>query len=70
MGLARCCGMPDANIAASPRSPSITPKVMQVKRLDEVGFGYGFYPIINPHFDGENPIKLGSEQDFTALRGG
>lgn len=48
---------------------AITPKVVQVKRLDEVGFGYGFYPIINPHFDGENPIRLGSEQDFAASRG-
>ena len=42
----------------------VMPKVLPVGRLDQVGFGYAFYPLLNPHFAGENPIRLGSEQDF------
>lgn len=46
----------------------VMPKVFPVERLDQVGFGYAFYPIRNPHFAGENPIKVGSEQDFAPSR--
>jgi hypothetical protein len=46
----------------------ITPKVFPVARLDQVGFVYGFYPMRNPHFAGENPIRVGSAQDFAAPR--
>ncbi len=46
----------------------VTPKVFPTQRLDQVGFGYGFYPLINPNFAGENPIRLGSPQDFAAPR--
>jgi hypothetical protein len=47
----------------------IMPKVMPAGQPDRVGFGYSFYPIRNPHFFGENPIMLGSQQDFSAERG-
>jgi hypothetical protein len=49
---------------------AIMPKVMPAGQPDRVGFGYAFYPIRNPHFAGENPIRLGSQQDFNAGRGG
>jgi len=42
----------------------VMPKVLPTGRLDNVGFGYAFYPLLNPDFDGENPIRLGSAQDF------
>ena len=42
----------------------VMPKVFIVQRRDQVGFGYAFYPIRNPHFAGENPIRLGSAEDF------
>jgi hypothetical protein len=48
---------------------AIMPKVLPAGQPDRVGFGYAFYPIRNPHFAGENPIRLGSEQDFDANRG-
>ncbi len=48
---------------------AIMPKVLPAGQPDRVGFGYAFYPIRNPHFAGENPIKLGSEQDFKMDRG-
>ena len=34
------------------------PKVFPVQQMDEVGFAYALYPIVNPHFAGENPIRL------------
>jgi hypothetical protein len=49
---------------------AIMPKVLPAGQPDRVGFGYAFYPIRNPHFAGENPIRLGSEQDFKMDRGG
>jgi hypothetical protein len=48
---------------------AIMPKVMPAGQPDRVGFGYAFYPIRNPHFAGENPIRLGSQEDFNADRG-
>jgi hypothetical protein len=48
---------------------AIMPKVMPAAQPDRIGFGYAFYPIRNPHFVGENPIKLGSKEDFNAERG-
>jgi hypothetical protein len=47
---------------------AIMPKVLPTGEPDRVGFGYAFYPIRNPHFAGENPIRLGSEQDFQLQR--
>jgi hypothetical protein len=44
----------------------VMPKVLPVGRPDQVGFGYAFYPLVNPHFDGENPIRLGSQRDFNS----
>ena len=43
----------------------VMPKVLPAGQPDRIGFGYAFYPIRNPHFAGENPIRLGSEQDFS-----
>jgi hypothetical protein len=37
----------------------IMPKVLPAAQLDRVVFGYAFYPIRNPRFAGENPIRLG-----------
>jgi hypothetical protein len=48
----------------------VMPKVLPVDRLDQVGFGYAFYPLRNPHFAGENPIRLGSAEDFKSRRAG
>lgn len=45
---------------------AIMPKVLPAGQPDRVGFGYAFYPIRNPHFAGENPIRLGSDRDFNA----
>ncbi len=47
---------------------AVMPKVLPAGEPDRVGFGYAFYPIRNPHFAGENPIRLGSEQDFIGAR--
>ena len=41
----------------------VMPKVLPVGQTDRVGFGYAFYPIRNPRFAGENPIRLGSRED-------
>jgi hypothetical protein len=49
---------------------AIMPKVLPTGHSDRIGFGYAFYPIRNPHFAGENPIKLGPEQDFLTRGGG
>ena len=38
----------------------VMPKVLPVGPPDRVGFGYALYPIRNPRFAGENPIRLGS----------
>jgi hypothetical protein len=46
----------------------VMPKVLPAGQPDRVGFGYAFYPIRNPHFAGENPIRVGSEQDFSLGR--
>jgi hypothetical protein len=45
----------------------IIPKVMPAGIPEQVGFGYAFYPMRNPHFAGENPIRVGTEQDFRAI---
>jgi hypothetical protein len=42
----------------------VMPKVLPTGRPDNVGFGYAFYPMLNPDFAGENPIRLGSAQEF------
>jgi hypothetical protein len=36
----------------------MVPKMVPTEHLDHLGFGFAFYPILNPHFEGENPIKL------------
>ncbi|MEJ0018054.1 MAG: hypothetical protein WDN25_16095 [Acetobacteraceae bacterium] len=36
----------------------VMPKVLQAGHPDWVGFGYAFYPILNPRFMGQNPIRL------------
>lgn len=41
----------------------VMPKVLPVGPPDRVAFGYALYPIRNPRFAGENPIRLGSQQD-------
>jgi hypothetical protein len=46
----------------------VMPKVLPAGQPDRVGFGYAFYPIRNPHFAGENPIRVGSERDFSLGR--
>ena len=38
---------------------AIMPKGLPAGPLDRIGFGYAFYPILNPRFFGENPIKVG-----------
>jgi hypothetical protein len=43
---------------------AVIPKVFPAGSPDLVGFGYSFYPICNPRFAGENPIRLGTRQDF------
>lgn len=48
----------------------VMPKVLPAGSPDRVGFGYASYPILNPHFAGENPIRLGSVQDFEAMPAG
>jgi hypothetical protein len=40
------------------------PKVVPVTgRPDQIGFGYAFYPVLNPRFVGENPIRLDPARD-------
>jgi hypothetical protein len=41
----------------------LMPKVLPVGQPDRLGFGYAFYPIRNPRFAGENPIRLGPRED-------
>lgn len=36
----------------------LLPRVFTTQQADEVGFGYALYPLVNPHFAGENPIRL------------
>jgi hypothetical protein len=48
---------------------AIMPRILPAGQRDRVGFGYAFYPIRNPHFAGDNPIRIGSEADFTPDRG-
>jgi hypothetical protein len=36
----------------------VVPKIIPTEHLDHLGFGFAFYPFLNPHFDGENPIRL------------
>jgi len=47
---------------------AVMPKVLRAPQPDRIGFGYAFYPIRNPHFAGENPIRLGSDRDFDLKR--
>ncbi len=42
----------------------VMPKVLPAGQPDRIGFGYAFYPIRNPRFAGENPIRLGSQGDL------
>jgi len=48
----------------------MVPHVVPVQRTDQAGFGYGFYPVRNPRFFGENPVRLGAQQDFAAPQPG
>ena len=48
----------------------VVPKVFTVERRDQMGFAYAFYPLRNPHFAGENPIRLGTQEDFDPRQGG
>lgn len=41
----------------------VMPKVLPVGQPDRIGFGYAFYPVVNPRFDGDNPIRLGARGD-------
>jgi hypothetical protein len=43
---------------------AIMPKGLQAGSPDRIGFGYAFYPILNPRFAGENPIRMSSAQEF------
>jgi hypothetical protein len=45
----------------------VIPKVMPAGSPDQVGFAYAFYPIRNPHFAGENPIRVGTAEDFRTI---
>jgi hypothetical protein len=38
---------------------AVMPKGLPAGSPDRIGFGYAFYPILNPRFFGENPIKVG-----------
>ena len=35
----------------------VMPKVLPAGLPDRLGFGYAFYPIVNPNFAGQNPIR-------------
>ena len=39
---------------------AIMPKALPAGSPERIGFGYAFYPILNPKFAGENPIRMGS----------
>ena len=39
---------------------AIMPKGLPAGSPDRIGFGYAFYPVLNPRFFGANPIKVGS----------
>jgi hypothetical protein len=43
---------------------AIMPKGLPAGSPDRIGFGYAFYPILNPRFAGQNPIRMGSAQEF------
>jgi hypothetical protein len=45
----------------------VIPKVMPAGSPEQVGFAYAFYPIRNPHFAGENPIRVGTAEDFRGI---
>jgi hypothetical protein len=36
----------------------VMPKVLPAGLPDRLGFGYAFYPIVNPNFAGNNPVRL------------
>ena len=38
----------------------VLPKLLPAGQPDWIGLGYALYPILNPRFAGENPIRLGS----------
>jgi hypothetical protein len=38
----------------------VMPKVLPAGPPDRLGFGYAFYPIVNPNFAGNNPVRLGA----------
>jgi hypothetical protein len=38
----------------------VMPKVLPAGLPDRLGFGYALYPIVNPNFAGNNPIRLGA----------
>ena len=38
---------------------AVMPKGLPAGAPDRIGFGYAFYPILNPRFFGQNPIKVG-----------
>jgi hypothetical protein len=38
----------------------VMPKVLPAGLPDRLGFGYAFYPIVNPNFAGNNPVRLGA----------
>ena len=44
------------------------PAVLRAPQPDRIGFGHAFYPIRNPHFAGDNPIRLGLDRDFDLRR--
>ncbi len=48
----------------------VVPKIFTVERRDQMGFAYAFYPLRNPHFSGENPIRLGTQEDFDPRQAG
>jgi hypothetical protein len=47
---------------------AVMPKVLRAPQPDRIGFGHAFYPIRNPHFAGDNPIRLGLDRDFDLRR--
>jgi hypothetical protein len=36
----------------------VMPKVLPAGLPDRLGFGYAFYPIVNPNFAGQNPVRM------------
>ena len=43
---------------------AIMPKGLPAGSPDRIGFGYAFYPILNPRFAGQNPIRMVAAQEF------